>query len=115
MDNVEYQLYDLQTFIGRYAALAGKPLVFFRVYGWNNSTDVDAINASIALYDGMLPVDYMILFKDSEYVVLELEEMGDIMNFLQDNFPPQQEGTPTEQYIFYALYNAEGQVILDNE
>jgi hypothetical protein len=115
MDNVEYQLYDLQTFIGRYAALAKKPLVYFRVYGWNNSTDVDAINSSIAIYNEMLPVDYMILFKDSEHVVLELEEMGDVMNFLQDSFPAQQEGTPTEQYIFYALYNDEGQVILDNE
>lgn len=115
MDNLEYQLYDLQTFIGRYAALAGKPLVYFRVYGWNNSTNVDAINSSIALYNDTLPVDYMVLFKDSEHVVLELEEMGDVMNFLQDSFPAQQEGTPTEQYIFYALYNTEGQVILDNE
>jgi len=57
----------------------------------------------------------MVLFKDSEHVVLELEEMGDIMNFLQDNFPTQQAGTPKEQYIFFALYNDEGQVILDNE
>ena len=115
MDNIQYQLYDLQTFIGRYAALTGKPLVYFRVYGWNNSTDVDAINASMELYSSILPLDYTTVFKDSEHVVLELEEMGDIMNFLQDNFPAQQAGTPKEQYIFYALYNDEGQVILANE
>ncbi len=115
MNNTEYQIYDLQTFIGRYAALAGKPLIFFRVYGWNNSTDVDAINSSIELYEGMLPLDFTTLFRDSEYLVVEMESILEAEKFLLDNFPLTQEGTPKEQYIFYALYNDQGQVIMDNE
>jgi len=115
MNNTEYQIYDLQTFIGRYAALAGKPLIFFRVYGWNNSTDVDAINSSIELYESMLPLDFTTLFKDSEYLVVEMESILEAEKFLLDNFPLRQEGTPTEQYIFYTLYNDQGQVIMDNE
>lgn len=115
MDNTEYQIYDLQTFIGRYAALAGKPLIYFRVYGWNNSTDVDAINASIALYESILPIDFTILFKDSEHLIVEMDSILEAEKFLTDNFPETQAGVPKEQYIFYALYNDQGQVILDNE
>jgi len=115
MNNTEYQIYNLETFIGRYAALAGKPLIFFRVYGWNNSTDVDAINASIQLYTDILPLDFTTLFRDSEYLIVEMETITEAEKFLTDNFPASQEGTPKERYIFYALYNDEGQVIMDNE
>lgn len=115
MNNTEYQIYDLQTFIGRYAALAGKPLIYFRVYGWNNSTDVSAINSSIELYESILPVDFTILFKDSEYLIVEMDSLVEAETFLLDNFPKTQADVPKEQYIFYALYNEQGQVILDNE
>ncbi|AOV58540.1 hypothetical protein T040910_035 [Synechococcus phage S-CAM3] len=115
MDNTEYQIYNLETFIGRYAALANKPLIFFRVYGWNNSTDVDAINASMTLYEDILPLDFTTLFKDSEYLVVEMESIIEAEQFLLDNFPQTQADVPKEQYIFYALYNDLGQVILSNE
>lgn len=115
MNNTEYQIYNLETFIGKYAALAGKPLIYFRVYGWNNSTDVPAINESIALYESMLPVDFTTLFKDSEYLVVEMESITEAEKFLTDNFPVSQEGVSKERYIFYALYNDQGQVIMDNE
>lgn len=115
MDNTEYQIYDLQTFIGRYAALVGKPLIFFRVYGWNNSTDIDAINASIELYESILPLDFTTLFKSSETLVVEMDSIEEAERFLLDSFPSTQSEVPKEQYIFYALYNDQGQVILDNE
>ena len=115
MDNTEYQIYDLQSFIGKYAGVVGKPLIFFRVYGWNNSTDVDAINSSIALYESMLPLDFTTLFRNSEYLVVEMDSLVEAEQFLVDNFPSSQAGCPKEQYIFYALYNEQGQVILDNE
>lgn len=115
MDNTEYQIYDLQTFIGRYAQTVGKPLIFFRVYGWNNSTDVDAINASIDLYNSILPPDFTILFKDSEYLIVELDNFLEARQFLEDSFPQTQSECPKEQYIFYALYNELGQVIAHNE
>jgi len=115
MNNTEYQIYDLQTFIGRYAALVGKPLIFFHVYGWNNSTDIDAINASMNLYSEILPLDFTTLFRDSEYLIVEMESIDEAEAFLSDNFPSRQIDVPKEEYIFYALYNDKGQVILDNE
>lgn len=115
MDNTDYQIYDLQTFIGRYALLAGKPLIYFRVYGWNNSNDVDAINASMDLYESILPIDFNILFRDSEHLIVEMDSIIEAEQFLLDSFPRTQADVPKEQYIFYALYNDQGQVILDNE
>lgn len=115
MDNTEYQIYDLQTFIGKYAGTVGKPLIFFRVYGWNHSTDVDAINSSIELYESILPLDFTTLFRGSEFLVVEMDSLVEAEQFLVDNFPSSQAECPKEQYIFYALYNEQGQVILDNE
>jgi hypothetical protein len=115
MNNTEYQIYNLETFIGRYAMLSGKPLIFFRVYGWNNSTDIDAINASMTLYNEILPLDFTTLFRDSEYLVVEMDKLVEAQQFLLDSFPLRQTDVPKEQYIFYALYNEQGQVILSNE
>lgn len=114
--NTDYEVYYFDNFIGKYAAAIGKPVVYFRATGWNNSSDVDAINASYALYEDILPIDLWTALKNSEMVFMEVDDIIEVQKFLDNDFPESQETTTTpENYIFYALYNAEGQVIASNE
>lgn len=115
MLNTNYSIFDLQTFVGKYAQSVGKPVIFFRVYGWNNSTDIDAINESMDIYKQLLPLDLYTMFTQSEFNFLEMDTIVEAEQFLTDNFPESQSSVAKEKYIFYALYNDQGQVILDNE
>lgn len=114
--NTDYEVFYFDNFIGRYAAAIGKPVVYFRATGWNTSTNVDAINASYDLYRDILPLDLWTALKNSEIVFMEVEDLDDVQNFLDNDLPESQASTATpENYIFYALYNAEGQLITSNE
>ncbi len=114
--NTNYNVHYFEHFIGNYAALIKKPVVYFRSVGWNNSSNVDAINASWAVYEDILPGDLWTALKTSEQVFIECDDVGVMMNWLGDNFPQSQAScTIPENYIFYALYNAEGQQIATNE
>ena len=117
MINQNYQIFNLQEILGRYAMTAGVPLAFIRVTGWNNSTNVDAINTSIARYSKMLESDLIADMKDSEYVVVELEKLDQgVLDYFDDNFPDSQASVANpEMYVFYALYNDLGQLIASNE
>ena len=115
MINTEYQIYDLETSIVRHAAAVGKPFIFIRSYGWNHSDDVEKINKSMEIYKTILPLDLYTMLFQSEWNIIELESMSDIMTFLEDSFPKSQSSVEKEVYIFYALYNEQGQLILSNE
>ena len=114
--NTPYDVYYFDNFIERYALAKGKPVVLLRSYGWNHSTDVDAINASYAVYESILPTDMWTALKNSEYVFLEVEDLDDTRLFLESNLPASQAETTTpENYIFYSLCNSQGQIIASNE
>lgn len=114
--NTNYDVFYFENFIGRYATSVGKPVVYFRAYGWNNSSNVEAINASMELYKEILPLDLWTLLSQSEFVFMEVEDIEDTINFLDNNFPESQALTSTpENYIHYSLYNDLGQLIHSNE
>lgn len=114
--NTPYDVYYFDNFIENYARMKGKPVVMLRSYGWNNSTDVDAINASYETYKSILPTDMWTALKQSEFVFLEVDDMQMTIEFLEASFPVSQAETTTpENYIFYSLCNVEGQTILTNE
>ena len=116
MINQNYQIFNLQEILGRYAMTAGVPLAFIRVTGWNNSTNVDAINTSIQLYKNILPLDMWTCLNQSEHVFAEVDDITDMLNFLESNLPESQASTSTpENYIFYSLANSSGQIIATNE
>lgn len=125
MENFDFQIYDLETSIGRYAKALSKPMVFLRAYGWNNSTDTVKINASMDLYKEIIPLDVWTSMHTGEFNVIELDNLSDdpttgytiddVMDFLEEAFPPNQASVEKEVYVFYAVYNALGQVILSNE
>lgn len=114
--NTPYDVYYFDNFIENYARMKGKAVVMLRSYGWNNSSDVDAINASYTLYQSILPGDLWTALKQSEYVFMEVDDIQQTKEFLEASLPESQASTTTpENYIFYSLCNAEGQIIANNE
>ena len=115
--STNYQVYDLETAVGKYAAKIQQPVLFLRTTGWNNSSDVDKINASKAIYADALPTDMYNQLVNGEWHVVVLDELSDTMQFVSDAFPESQAqvaSTP-EMYIYYAVFNDEGQIIDSNE
>ena len=54
--NSEYHATYLDDFIGAAAAAKGKAVVMIRSWGWNNTSDVAAINASREFYKPLIPL-----------------------------------------------------------
>ena len=115
--STDYQVYDIETIVGKYAAKIQQPILFLRTTGWNESSDVDKINASKEIYADALPTDMYNQLVNGEWHVVVLDELSDTMQFVSDAFPESQAqvaSTP-EMYIYYAVFNDEGQVIDSNE
>lgn len=122
----DFQIYGLEETIGKYGKLLGKPMLYLRAVGWNNSSDVTKINASRDLYKDLVPLDMWTSMDTSEFNVVELQNfkeegddtgytLNDMMTFLSDNFPSSQASVEAERYVFYALFNNQGQIIASNE
>lgn len=113
--NTQYDVFYFDNFIERYAAAVGKAVIYFRSYGWNNSSDVDAINASMDFYRDRLPLDLFTALHNSEFVFIEVDDIAEAEEFLTSNFPESQASVSTpEKYIHFTLYNSLGQSILSN-
>tara|TARA_Y100000385_G_C12888550_1_gene548929 strand:+ start:291 stop:638 length:348 start_codon:yes stop_codon:yes gene_type:complete len=113
--NSDYEIFYFDNFIERYAIAKETAVVYFRSFGWNNSTDVDAINKSREFYKDILPLDIWTALDNSEFAFMEVSNIEETMDWLDSNFPSTQEGLPTpENYIHYSLFNAKGQIIFDN-
>lgn len=113
--NTDYDVFYFDNFIERYAATTGKGVIYLRSYGWNNSSDVDAINASMDLYRDLLPLDMFTALQQSEFVFVEVDDLDDTIEFLETTFPESQENCAVpENYIHFSLYNSLGQSVLSN-
>lgn len=110
-----YECFDLSSFISEYAKKVEKPIAFIRVWGWNHSTDVEKINKSMEIYKDILPLDMYTMMHDSEFVFVQLEDIEQTVEFFESSFPESQSKCENEMYIFYAIYNSLGQIILSNE
>jgi hypothetical protein len=110
-----YELFFFDNFIERYAKLKGKPIIYLRSYGWNNSSNVDAINESMEFYKEILPDDMFYSLKNSEFVFVEVDDIYQAEEFLDDCLPKSQSDVASpEFYIHFSLYNELGQIILSN-
>ena len=110
-----YDVFYFDNFIERYVASNNKSLIYLRSTGWNNSSDVDAINASYDLYRDLLPLDLFTALQNSEFVFVEVHDLVETEEFLTSNFPENQASCARpEDYIHYTLFNAAGQTIMAN-
>lgn len=114
--NNNYDVFYFDNFLERYAALKGKDLLYLRSYGWNNTTDIEAINESYTVYQSILPADMWNALKQSEHVFVEVDDLNDTLDFVETSFPQSQATTTTQaNYIYWCLVNKEGQIIGNNE
>lgn len=111
----EYQLFQFDNFIEQAAISMGKPVVFIRTYGWNNSTDIDKINESMEVYKNLVPLDMFDIMKSCEFSFMVLENIDDAMLFFEETFPASQADCEKEFYVFYSIVNELGQTVLSNE
>jgi hypothetical protein len=113
--NTEYQIFHFDNFIENYAKMLGKPVIYIRTYGWNNSSNVDKINESMEIYKNILPVDIFNTMKNTEFLFIEVDNIVEAEEFLSHNFPESQSnvGFP-ELYVHFSLCNELGQIILSN-
>jgi len=95
--------------------MLGKPVIYIRTYGWNNSSNVDKINESMEIYKNILPVDIFNTMKNTEFLFIEVDNIVEAEEFLSHNFPESQSnvGFP-ELYVHFSLCNELGQIILSN-
>lgn len=110
----DYETLYLANFIEKSVALIGKPTVFMRSYGWNNSTNIDKINESMDVYRSMLPEDMFNALHESEFVFLVLEDLEEAIQFFEDTFPKDQASCEKEYYIHFSIMNELGQTIYSN-
>ena len=111
-----YDVFYFDNFIERYVASNNKSLIYLRSTGWNNSSDVDAINASRDLYKVRLSLDIWTDLTQSEHVFILCDNTEEAFDFCEDAFPESQAAcTRPEDYIFYAIYGPNGQLLSDNE
>ena len=115
--STDYQVYDLETIVGKYAAKIQQPVLFLQTTGWNNSSDADKINASKAIYANTIPTDMYNQMVNGEWHVTVLDELSDTQQFVADTFPESQAqvADDPEMYIYYVLFNDQGQAIESNE
>lgn len=113
--NSDYQIYHLDNFVENYARMLGKPVIYIRTYGWNNSDDVEKINQSMDFYKDILPLDIFNSMKQTEFLFVEVDDIVEADRFLDSNFPESQSdvGYP-ELYVHYSLCNELGQIIASN-
>lgn len=110
----DYEVLYFQNFIEESVKSLGKPAIYLRSYGWNNSTDIQKINDSMDVYRSMLPVDMFNALHNSEFVFLLLEDMEEAIQFCEDTFPKSQASCEKEFYIHCSIINEQGQTIYSN-
>lgn len=115
MRNTLYKIYDLTALCQQHARNLEKEIVYFRAYGWHNSTDVDKINESMDVYRTVLPTDIFSELHESEYAIMEVDNLIETMDFLGENLPESQANCTKEYYIHYTIFNSIGQIIASNE
>lgn len=112
---MNYQVHQFQTIIEDYVKAKSLPHLFVRVVGPNKCKDVDKLNEVYSLYRNLLPYDVFTAIFNSEFFIIEFENIEEGIRFLEDSFPNSPTDGDPDYYIFGALYNAEGQLVFSNE
>lgn len=109
-----YETLYFSNFIERCVESLGKPIIYLRSYGWNNSTNIEKINESMQAYKNILPSDMYDALFESEFVFLVLENIAEAIDFCEDIFPESQASCEKEFYIHFSIINELGQNIFSN-
>ena len=110
----EYNCIYFEDMVSKYTTMLGKPVIYIRSYGWNNSENVDKINESMDLYRSTLPPDLFTAMYQCEFSFMEIDDAEEAIQFCEDSFPESMEKCELEYYLHYSVYNAQGQIVASN-
>ena len=97
-----YNCVYFEDMVAKYVTMLGKPVIYIRSYGWNNTTDVEKIQTSMEIYKNLLPLDLYVTISQCEFSFVEIENIEEAIEF------------EPESYIQYTVFNVQGQVVANN-
>jgi len=112
---MNYDAMDFSEFIQSYISFSKKPFVFIRAVGPHSTNDVDVANQVFNLYKEILDNEMYTMIFNNEFVFVNFDSVEEALNYCEDRFPETQKTCPKEQFVYYAVYNSEGQVIDSND
>jgi hypothetical protein len=110
----KYNCIYFDDMVAKYVTMLNKPVIFIRSYGWNNSADEQKIQQSKEIYKNSLPLDVYTTMDQCEFSVIEIDDVEEAIEFCEDSFPESAEKCDPELYVYYKVFNAQGQVVASN-
>jgi len=111
----DYNCLYFEDMLGKYARLIEKPIVFVRSVGWNDSyLDAEKVLESKEVYKNLLPTDIYTCISETEFNVIEIDSIEEAIEQFIDIFPENKDVCEKEFYIYYAIFNVEGQLVISN-
>lgn len=110
----DYNCVYFEDMVAKYVSMLGKPVIYIRSYGWNNTDDVEKIQISMEIYKTLLPLDLYVTMSQCEFSFIEIDDIEEAIEFCEDSFPESSTKCDPESYIQYTVFNDQGQVVASN-
>lgn len=109
-----YNCVYFEDMVAKYVSMIGKPVIYIRTYGWNNTDDAEKIELSMETYKTLLPLDLYVTMSQCEFSFIEIDDIEEAIEFCEDSFPESSTKCDPESYIQYTVFNDQGQVVASN-
>lgn len=111
----DYDCLYFEDMLGKYACLVKKPIIFVRTVGWNDpDSNAEKVLESKEIYKNLLPLDIYTCITETEFSVIEIDSIEEAISEICDIFPENKDLEGKELYIYFAIFNSQGQLILSN-
>lgn len=110
----DYNCVYFEDMVAKYVSMLGKPVIYIRSYGWNNTDDAEKIQISMEIYKTTLPLDVYVTMSQCEFSFIEIDDIEEAIDFVEDSFPESSTKCDPESYIQYIVFNDQGHVVASN-
>jgi len=111
----DYNCLYFEDMLGKYARLIEKPIIFVRTVGWNDpDLNEEKVLESKEIYKNLLPLDVYTCISETESSVIEIDNIDEAILQIGDIFPESKDSCEKELYIYFAVFNTKGQLVISN-
>lgn len=111
----DYNCLYFEDMLGKYARLIEKPIIFVRTVGWSDpDSNAENVLESKEVYKNLLPLDMYTCISETELSVIEIDNIDEAISEIADVFPENKDSCEKEFYIYFAIFNVEGQLVVSN-
>jgi len=111
----DYNCLYFEDMLGKYARLIEKPIIFVRTVGWSDAySNAEKVLESKEVYKNLLPLDVYTCISETEFSVIEIDNIDEAISEVADIFPENKDSCEKELYIYFAIFNVEGQLVVSN-